>query len=388
MKARFHERLDDIPAAAWDALRPDDNPFLAHAFLAGLERHGCVDPRTGWQPYHLGLYEGDRLVAAAPLYLKGNSHGEFVFDWSWAHAYESHGLDYYPKLLCAVPYSPVTGPRLLVGSGAGARALRATLAAAIRVEAQRLGLSSAHLNFATGADAAAFADSGWLPRFDWQFHWRNPGSENGGGWRDFDDFLAALSHKKRKNIRHERARVARAGVACEIRHGDELDDAEWQALHDFYLATFDDKGNYAALTLDFFRHLGHTLPRNVVAVLCRRGDCTIAGTLMLRSSTTLYGRYWGACEHVEGLHFEACYYQGIEYCLRERLATFEPGAQGEHKVARGFLPVRTHSFHWIADPRFRAAIADALRREARSLEAYRADVLAHSPFADHAAEHA
>ena len=381
MKARFHAQLDEIPADAWDALRPDDNPFLAHAFLAGLEEHGCVDPRTGWQPHHLGVYDGDRLVAAAPLYLKGNSHGEFVFDWSWAHAYEQNGLDYYPKLLCAVPYSPVTGPRLLVGRGADAEALRTLLVSAIRAEAQRLGLSSAHLNFATDADSAAFTDSGWLPRFDWQFHWRNPAVDASPGWRDFDDFLKALSHKKRKNIRHERARVAQAGVTCEIRHGDELDDAQWRALHDFYLATFDEKGNYAALTLDFFRHLGRMMPRNLVAVLCRRGDALVAGAVMLRSSTTLYGRYWGAREHVEALHFEACYYQGIDYCLREGLTVFEPGAGGEHKIARGFLPARMRSFHWIADARFRTAIADALRREALALDGYRDDVLAHSPYA-------
>lgn len=381
LEARFHRSLDEIPAAAWDALRPDDNPFLAHAFLAGLEQHGCVDARTGWQPHHLALHDGDRFVAAAPLYLKGNSHGEFVFDWSWAHAYQQNGLDYYPKLLCAVPYSPVTGPRLLVGNSEDADALRAMLIAATRAEAQRLGLSSAHFNFATEADAAAFADADWLPRFDWQFHWRNPMPENGGGWRDFDDFLGALSHKKRKNIRHERARVARAGMTCAIRHGDELDDGEWQALHDFYLATFDEKGNYAALTLDFFRHLGRAMPRSVVAVLCRRGDRLVAGSIMLRSSTTLYGRYWGAREHVEGLHFEACYYQGIDYCLRAGLTTFEPGAGGEHKIARGFLPARTRSFHWISYARFRAAIADALRRESRALDSYRDDVLAHSPYA-------
>lgn len=382
LQARFHARLQDVPADAWNALREDDNPFLDHAFLSGLERHGCVDPRSCWQPHHLTLYEGERLVAAAPLYLKGNSHGEFVFDWSWAHAYEQHGLDYYPKLLCAVPYSPVTGPRLLVGAGRDAAALRATLIATIRAEAERLRLSSAHLNFAVEADAQAFAGSHWLPRFDWQFHWRNPAFADGTQWHDFDDFLGALSHKKRKNIRQERARVARAGVTCEIRHGDELDDAEWQALHDFYLATFDDKGNYAALTLDFFRHLGRTLPRQVVAVLCRREGRLIAGALMLRSSSTLYGRYWGAHEHVEALHFEACYYQGVEYCLREGLGTFEPGAQGEHKLARGFLPTRTRSFHWIADTRFRRAIGDALRREAQALEDYGEDLLAHSPYAE------
>jgi predicted N-acyltransferase len=250
----------------------------------------------------------------------------------------------------------------------------------MRSEAERLALSSAHLNFASVADAGAFNGNAWLPRFDWQFHWRNPGVDGDGGWRDFDDFLAALSHKKRKNIRQERALVARAGISCEIRHGDELDDADWQALHDFYLATFEDKGNYPALTLAFFRHLGTAMPRNIVAVLCRRAGRLVAGSLMLRSADTLYGRYWGCREQVAGLHFEACYYQGIDYCLREGLHTFEPGAQGEHKLARGFLPTRTRSFHWIADPRFRSAIASALRREAIALEDYRADLLAHSPY--------
>ncbi len=381
MHTRFHSSIANISAESWNALVPDDNPFLDHAFLAGLERHGCIDPRSGWQPHHLSLYnESGRLVAVAPLYVKRNSHGEFVFDWSWASAYAQHGLDYYPKLLCAVPYSPVTGPRLLVGSLVDADALRAALISAISAEAERLRVSSAHLNFASAADATSFAGSDWIPRFDWQFHWRNlPGGL--GGWRDFDDFLASLTHKKRKNIRHERRRVEIAGVMCEIRHGDELGDADWRALHDFYLATFDDKGNYPSLTLDFFRHLGAAMPRRVVAVLCRRANQLVAGALMLRSATTLYGRYWGCREHIEGLHFEACYYQGIEYCLREGLTTFEPGAQGEHKIARGFLPAKTHSFHWIADSRFRAAIAQAMQHEAQMLVGYRDEVLAHSPYA-------
>jgi predicted N-acyltransferase len=374
--ARFHASLDEIDAPAWKALLPDDNPFVDHAFLSGLEHCGCVTARQGWQPYHLGIYDDDRLIAAAPLYLKGNSHGEFVFDWSWASAYARNGLDYYPKLLCAVPYSPVTGPRLLVGNGDDADALRALLIATMKNEAKRLDISSAHLNFASARDTAAFARADWLPRFDWQFHWHN------AGWRDFDDFLASLNHKKRKNIRQERARVAKAGIVCEIRHGDELTDREWRALHAFYLATFDDKGNFPALTLDFFRHLGRTMPRRVLGVLCRRGGEPIAGALLLRSATTLYGRYWGAIENVEGLHFEACYYQGIDYCLREKLATFEPGAQGEHKLARGFLPTRTDSFHWIADARFRAAIGDALEREREALLEYGEELLAHSPYAE------
>jgi predicted N-acyltransferase len=376
LAVRIHPRLSEIPAADWNALLPDDNPFLDHAFLSGLEEFGCLDARHGWRAHHLGLYENGKLAAAAPLYLKTNSHGEFVFDWSWAHAYARNGLDYYPKLLCAVPYSPVAGPRLL-----GDPALRASQLDAIRNECDRLGLSSAHLNFCTDADAAAFADRDeWLPRFDWQFHWVNKPMDS-GGWRDFDDFLDALKPKKRKNIRQERAHVLAAGVRCEVRGGGEIDAETWRRIHLFYSATFDDKGNYPALTLEFFRHIGRVLPDRVLAVLAWRGEDLIAAALLLRSRDTLYGRYWGSTETVPGLHFEVCYYQSIDYCLRHGLRRFEPGAQGEHKLARGFLPAMTRSFHYIADRRFRAAIADALVHERDALHAYRDELLAHSPYA-------
>ena len=391
LTARFHSRLDEIVAAQWSSLLPADNPFLDHVFLSGLEEHGCLDPAHGWTPHHLGLYQGDALVAASPLYLKTNSHGEYVFDWSWAHAYARNRLDYYPKLLCAVPYSPVSGPRLL-----GDPSLHGKLIEAMQSECEHLGLSSVHANFCTLANAGAFASrNDWLPRFDWQFHWINQ------GWRGFDDFLDALKPKKRKNIRQEREHVRRAGVHCEILHGDEIDDVTWQRIHALYVLTFDEKGNYPALTLDFFRHLGNAMPKQVVVVLCKRllknpagmqvyssmvmhdrkDDDIIAMALLLRSRDTLYGRYWGCREQVAGLHFEACYYQGIDYCIRHGLRRFEPGAQGEHKLARGFLPAMTRSFHYIADRRFRTAIGDALAREATALHAYREELLAHSPYA-------
>lgn len=397
---RFHSRLAEIEATAWNALLPDDNPFLRHEFLSGLEETGCLRAEYGWRAHHLALYKSGELVAAAPLYLKGNSHGEFVFDWSWAAAYERAGLDYYPKLLGAVPYSPVTGARLLVRAGDDSDVLRAALIEMITAEVERDGLSSAHVNFVSEDDAATFDRTDWLARFDWQFHWKNRPIV-AGGWSTFDEFLAALSHKKRKNIRAERTQVARAGIVCEVKHGDDIDVQEWHAIHRLYLNTFDERGNHAALTEDFFPHLGAAMPKQVVAVLCRRllkspaeapvhsaaaieghrEDGIIAMALMLRSSDTLYGRYWGTTVNDPGLHFEACYYQGIEYCLREGLTTFEPGAQGEHKIARGFLPTKTRSYHYIAEPRFRAAVRDALAREAVALDDYRAELLAHSPYA-------
>lgn len=375
LTARFHSRLDEIDSASWDALLADDNPFVRHAFLSGLERHGCIRAEYGWRAHHLGLFRGARLVAAMPLYLKRNSHGEYVFDWSWASAYERHGLGYYPKLLSAVPYSPVSGPRLLVHrDDPEAAALRSALVSVLAATVDSADLSSAHVNFVAGADAAALTAAGWLARFDWQFHWSNQ------GWGSFDEFLGSLSHKKRKNIRHEQAQVVRAGIACEVRHGDELGPAEWRSIHELYLNTFAERGNHPALTLAFFQHLGTVMPRHVLAALCRHRNDIVAMALLLRSSTTLYGRYWGCRENVPGLHFEACYYQGIDYCLRHGLTRFEPGAQGEHKLARGFLPARTRSFHYLADPRFRAAVREALAHEALGLEQYGSELMEHSPY--------
>jgi predicted N-acyltransferase len=376
-QARFHACLHAIDASAWNALLPNDNPFVTHAFLAGLEDTGCIRADYGWQAHHLGLYEGEALVAAAPLYLKGNSHGEYVFDWAWADAYERHGLSYYPKLLCGVPYSPVPGPRLLAGTGPDAPCLRSALITAIEAETRRLGLSSAHVNFALDDEASSLAACGWLERSDWQFHWHNR------GWTDFEQFLGALSHKKRKNIRAERNAVARAGITCSMRGGASLDAPDWTQIHTLYRHTFEDKGNHAALTAEFFGQLGANLGDRVQVAIAHQGesDPILAMALFLRGADTLYGRYWGARTHVPGLHFELCYYQGIDYCVRGRLAHFEPGAQGQHKIARGFSPTRTRSFHHIADPRFRAAIDAALEEEARAIDNYGEVLRAHSPYA-------
>ena len=368
--ARFLPSLADVSARDWDALHDGRNPFVSHAFLHGLESQGCLRRDWGWIPHHVTLWEGDTLVAAAPGYLKDNSHGEFVFDHAWAHAYARYGLDYYPKWLCAVPYSPVTGPRLLAQDAAHRKALLT----AVRDEVLRLGLSSAHVNFHAEDEDDAFA-SDWLPRIDVQYHWRNPGH-----WRDFDGFLADFDHKHRKNIRQERAKVQRAGVVIRTVHGDEATAADLEAMFGFYLRTFQDYGNSPALTLPFLQHLAQTMPRQLVMFLADHEGRTIAGALCLRGHDTLYGRYWGAEAPLPGLHFETCYYQGIAYCLREGLARFEPGAQGEHKIARGFLPAWVRSRHWIADPEFAGALAHWCDEESQAVRRYARTLQSHSPF--------
>lgn len=372
---RTHESIDAIDAGTWDALVADGNPFVSHAFLAGLERTGCIREAFGWRGQHLTLHENDALIGALPLYLKGNSHGEYVFDWAWADAWERAGGEYYPKFLCGVPYSPVTGPRLLAGGGPRAAQHRTLLAAALRELTDRNGLSSAHVDFLHDEDGTAFDDA-WMARSDWQFQWHNT-----HGWRDFVDFLDAFTHKRRKAIRHERAQVAHAGIECVFRDGGSLDDEDWRTMHDLYTRTFDEKGNTPTLTLDFFRHLGIAFPRHSHVAFGYRAGRIVAGALFLSSTDTLYGRYWGTLEEVPGLHFELCYYQGIEHCLRQGLHRFEPGAQGMHKLARGFLPTRTHSRHYIANASFRNAVRASLRREEAMLEARGREWLAHSPFA-------
>jgi predicted N-acyltransferase len=367
-----HTALSDIPPAQWDALHDGRNPFVTHGFLSGLEQHGCLRPNWGWAPLHAALWDGDELIAAAPGYLKGNSHGEFVFDHQWAAAIERAGRDYYPKWLFAIPYTPVTGPRLLARDDAA----RAALCSAIVDDAKRMKLSSLHVNFLDDAENAA-CPANWLERTDVQFHWRND-----AGWKTFEDFLTALQSKKRKNIRHERTQVQEAGITFRVVHGDEATPTDIADMHALYLRAFSDKGNSPALTLAFFQHLASTMPRQLVLILAQRDGTTIAGALCLRGGDTLYGRYWGCFEEIPGLHFETCYYQGIDYCLREGLRVFEPGAQGEHKIARGFLPVATHSRHHFIEDGINVAFDRWCREERIAVDQYRRAVLAHSPFRD------
>ena len=393
LQARFHDRLEAIDAESWNRLRPYAHPFLDHAFLAGLEQTGCIRNDWGWQPHHLGLYRGEQLVAAAPLYLKGNSHGEFVFDWSWADAWERAGGEYYPKLLNAVPYSPVPGPRLLTGQGEDADALRHALVQAMQAETARLQLSSLHANFLAPQDLPAFP-ADWLARGDLQYHWHHR------GWADFEAFLAALTPKKRKNIRQERRRVAGYGLDITMQDGSAFSAAEWSRLHQLYRNTFDEKGNHAALTPAMFQRFGQALAGQVRVATARHQGEIMAMALFMQGPDTLYGRYWGAdptafdapvnasaaTDTTTGgslsyLHFELCYYRGIEHCLKEGLACFEPGAQGRHhKMARGFMPTPTHSRHYLPHPGFRQAVQHALQQEAQVRLQTQAELLGHSPY--------
>lgn len=341
----------------WDACAGLDNPFLSHAFLLALEESGSAVGRTGWQPSHLAAFDGaGRMVGAVPTYLKSHSYGEYVFDHSWANAYERAGGTYYPKLQVAVPFTPVPGPRLLVASGGG-DAVAGALVTALEEVAGRYGVSSAHATFPTERDWERFGEAGWLQRLGVQYHWENR------GYGSFDDFLGALNSRKRKAIRKERREVAESGVALHTLTGADLKPEHWDAFHRFYLETTDRKWGGGYLNRDFFRLLGETMADRVVLVLCRDGGEWVAGALNLLGSDTLYGRNWGSDGRYRYLHFEACYYRALDFAIAQGLKRVEAGAQGEHKIQRGYLPAPTYSAHWIADKGFRRALEAHLRQE-------------------------
>ena len=368
--------LTEIPAAEWNALVSEQNPFLSHEFLAALERHQCVGERTGWLPWHLICRdEAGRLLGAALLYLKFNSYGEFVFDWTWAEAHRQQHLPYYPKLVGAIPYTPATSQRLLLAPDQPqpAKTRRALIDFAL-AQAQRHQWSSAHWLFPASEDLDSLLEQGLLHRVGCQFHWENP------GYRDFQDFLDTLTAKRRKNINRERRLVQQAGVEIQVLHGGEISEDQWRIIHEFYRSTFARLGGVPTLSLPFFLEIAATLGERLVVVLACLAGHEIAAALCFRSATTLYGRHWGCRAEYDSLHFEACYYQGIDYCIRQGLQRFEPGAQGEHKIHRGFLPTLTHSAHWIAHPMFRRAVADFLARETPAVRDYAHELSQHSPY--------
>ncbi|MBL8528790.1 MAG: N-acetyltransferase [Burkholderiales bacterium] len=361
--------LADIAPPAWDRLT-SDHPALKHAFLHALHDTGCATPATGWTPRYLLLWRDGLLAAAMPLYLKTHSYGEYVFDWAWADAYERHGLAYYPKLLCAIPFTPVTGPRVLAGNPADRVALlRAALALA--QDEQR---SSLHILFPDDAQALALADQGLLLRRSVQFHWVNQ------GYADFDGFLGAMNHEKRKKIRQERRKLREAGVRFRHVKGDEASVNDWAFFYDCYRRTYRLHGGSPYLTRSFFPRIGHTMPNEVLLMIGYLGDAPLCASLHLVGGGRMYGRYWGTQRFVPGLHFEACYYQAIDYCIAHGIPIFEGGAQGEHKLARGLEPVATFSNHWLAHPAFAHAVEDFLVRESKGMEAYLDELAERVPF--------
>lgn len=376
MHIRTISQIIDIPAKCWNGLEGGlDNPFIRHEFLLALEQHGCVGDKWGWHPRHLIVEDDEgRLIGAMPLYIKDNSYGEFVFDWSWADAYQQAGLRYYPKLVSGIPYSPVTGPRLLVAAGADRVDVKQRLGQAALEYARDEGLSSLHILFTEEEDTAALEALQMMRRTGTQFHWFNR------GYGSFDDYLATFTSSKRKKLKRERRRVVEQEIEIEVLDGHQATAEQWQAFTRFYLATFDKHWGHATLNEGFFRQLGETLPDSIVLVMAKHRGKYVAAALSLRSHDTLYGRHWGCREEFHSLHFELCYYQGLDYCIAHGLSRFEPGAQGEHKVGRGFEPVPTWSAHWLANPQFASAVKNYLAHEHESMQEYMEELKGHLPY--------
>lgn len=374
MRTLLFDSYAALPAPAWDRLAgttAGTQPFLQHAFLAGLESTACATPRTGWMPQLLTLWQDDKtLQAAMPMYAKTHSMGEFVFDWGWAEAYARHQLPYYPKLSVAVPFSPVQGSRLLAVDESS----RSALLDAALAHAQEHDFSSLHILFPDPGELPLLEDKGLLIRRGVQFHWQNP------GYRDFEDFLAALTNAKRKKIRQEQRRVRDAGIRFELLSGAAIRPEHVDFAYACYANTYHVRGRHPYLTPAFFRHLNTTMADNLLLVLALRDDEPVAMALNLYTADTLWGRYWGCVENVPCLHFDACYYQAIDFCIARGIRLFEGGAQGEHKLARGFMPTTTYSAHWVAHPEFRSAIGHFLERETQGITEYMDELNEHTPF--------
>ncbi len=375
---RVLDDLSEVDALEWNRLA-GGHPMLSHEFFHALHQTGCASAASGWRPQFLTLWESDsrergnqatrrRLQAAMPLYLKSHSYGEYVFDWAWAEAYQRHGLEYYPKLLAAIPFSPVSGPRLLATSDTARAALvRAALALSQRV-------SSLHVLFPQPQEADLMQAAGMMLRTTVQFHWTNP------GYATFDEFLAQMSHDKRKKVKQERRKVRDAGVRFRRLRGDEIKERDWALFVRCYNRTYRAHHSTPYLNLEFFRRVGESMPQHVLLIVAELAGKPIASALNFYSPHTLYGRYWGALEYLPDLHFETCYYQALEFCIEQRIRLFEGGAQGKHKLARGFLPVKTLSAHWLAHPEFSDAVERFLEREQEGIERYVDELNEHTPF--------
>jgi len=355
LEVKVCESIDQISREEWNALCGSDYPFLRHEFLHALEQSGCVSAKTGWQPLHLRLEQDGILVGVMPLYLKNHSYGEYVFDWAWADAYSRHGLDYYPKLLTAIPFTPSQGPRF--GINIPLEQAIPAIAQATKVLCERFQASSWHGLFTESVVKDHFSSCGMLPRLGTQYHWHNE------GYDDFDHFLSRFTSRKRKNLNKERQKIRGQGIEIRVVEGSNIHDGLLEEFYRCYQLTYLKRGQRGYLNLDFFRLIRNTLPQHLMMVVAEFREKTVAAALSFKSSNTLYGRYWGSLDEYENLHFEACYYRGIEYCIEQGLRWFDPGAQGEHKIQRGFKPIETWSVHWIQEPGFRQGIQQFLTDE-------------------------
>jgi predicted N-acyltransferase len=363
LKVTVHDSIADIASEDWNSLVGDAYPFLDHAFLDLAEHTGSVSPDAGWTPRHLTIQAAGKLRAALPLYEKSHSWGEFVFDWAWANAYQQAGFDYYPKLVSAVPFTPATSTRLLLADEQDADAARALIIAATQL-AIDTECSSVHFQFPTEPEVTLFEKNGLLLRKDCQFHWHNR------DYQDFDDFLSTFTSAKRKKAKRDRRRVRENGIRFRRLRGGDLDSDTWSTVYALIARTFMMRGSLPYFNQAFFEGLSERLPDNVLVILAELDAKPVAAAVFFESPTTLYGRYWGSDGHFDALHFETCYYQGIEYCIETGKRLFEPGTQGEHKVSRGFSPVTTWSAHWLAHPEFANAIERYLDEEGRHIERY------------------
>jgi len=361
--------IDNIDAAQWDLLT-QHQPLLRHAFLSALEKSESVGQGTGWGPCMLTITQHDELLGAMPLYIKSHSYGEYVFDWAWADVYERSGLAYYPKLLSAIPFSPITSARLLGKQDETKRLLIDALEAVL---AQHQ-LSSAHVLFPDEAEAPLFEEQGWIKRIGVQFRWEN------ADYQSFDNFLQTLNHNKRKKIRQERKKVLQAGVKSRFIRGEDAIDSDWDFFYQCYCNTYNEHRSTPYLTRQFFSEVSQSMPGNILLIMAEKDGEKVASTLCFYNDDTLYGRYWGAVQFIPGLHFELCYYQAQEFCIAENIKYFEGGAQGEHKLARGFTPRPTYSYHKITNPDFAQAIGDFVSREAKGIQAYTSELEERAPF--------
>ncbi len=376
LSLRFVESIESIGKEHWNQLTGTHNPFMRYEFLQALEKTGCTTRRTGWQPHHVAVFRGDSEtpVAVMPLYLKTNSWGEYVFDWSWANAYQSYGFDYYPKFVTAAPFTPSFGARFFVDTSLDKRIVLSLIAEKTKEKAELLGASSWHILFPTPEQHELLSELELQPRIATQFHWHNRGYES------FDEFLAALNSRKRKSIRRERKQVSEQDFTFIHTEGADITEQQWADFYLFYQSTYLVRGMQGYLKLNFFRALAESMPEQLLMVNVEMQNATVAAALFFKNDEKLFGRYWGCREEHQFLHFETCYYQGLDYAIAHRLSSFDAGAQGEHKIQRGFEPITTYSNHWIANQAFSEAIADFLRQEKPNIAAYQKEARSLLPF--------